>query len=75
MLRANLPQAVFDVRLEGVESFIVFAVQRLAFNELPETLNQIQIWRIGRQEEKVDAQRCRQILNEPTVLIAGIVEH
>ena len=75
IFRADLPQAVFDARLEGIESFVVFAVQRLALDELPETFNQIQIRRIGRQEEKFDAQQCGQIQDEPTVLIAGIVEH
>ena len=54
---------------------IVLGVQALLFDKLPEALNQIQIGRVGGQEQQLDAQPLRQTLHQRTPLIAGIVEH
>ena len=54
---------------------IVLGVQTRLFDKLPEALNQMQIRRVGGQEQQRDAQPLRQTLHQRAPLIAGIGEH
>jgi len=53
----------------------MFTVQHLLLDELPQSLNQVQIGRIGGQELQIDLQAPGQVHYYSTMLIAGIVQH
>lgn len=44
-----------DGVLEVGEGLVVLGVERLFLRELPEAFDEIQVWRIGRKEEKLDS--------------------
>jgi hypothetical protein len=69
----GLGEAVGDGLLEQVNVFIVGAVETFFAHEAPEPLNQIEIGRIGRQKEQLDAQLAGSLHYQSTALIAGIV--
>lgn len=70
----GLRQAIGDGGFEGLEVIVVFAIEALLFDKLPQALNEVQIGRIAREEEKFDIQRRRQRHDDLTSLITRVVK-
>jgi len=62
-----------DGSFEGIEIFIIMIVETFLFDEFPQALDQIQVGRVWRQEKQFDFQCKRQVHDQTTMLIAGIV--
>ncbi len=75
MATHGLGEAVYDRLLEQVKVFIVGAVETFFAHEAPESLNQIEIGRLGGQKEQLDAPLAGSLHYQPTALIACIVQH
>jgi|SRR3954451_16491623 len=61
--------------LEVCEIFIMLGIQTLFTDEAPETLNQIEIRRIWRQEQQFDVQLCGPLSHSFAILIPRIIEY
>ena len=62
MFGRNVFHAAVDGFAEFGEGVVVSAVENVAFDELPQSFDQVQIWRIRRQELELDIECRRQIL-------------
>ena len=51
MFRWDVVEATVDGTTELTEIVVVPTVQNVAFDELPKTLDQVEVWRIGRQKQ------------------------
>lgn len=65
----------FDRRLHGGKVGVAARVQTASLDELPESFDQIEIRRVTRQEQEVDAQRPGQRGHQMAMLVAGIIQH
>jgi len=68
-------QATVDRGTEFGEGVVVAAVEHVAFDELPQAFDQVEVGRIRGQELQLDVERRRQVDHQRAVLIAGVVEH
>ena len=73
MTTLSLGQAERDSLFEGREGVVVLGIKTLLLDEFPESLNQIKIGRVRRQEKELDVERVRQAHDKPTILISRIV--
>ena len=66
-LGAVFGRDVIEAAIDGVvelgEVVVVATVELVAFDELPQAFDQIQVRRVGRQEQKGDPQLLRQRLD------------
>jgi hypothetical protein len=60
---AKIGQEPLDRRTELSEASVVGIPQHLLAEELPEPLDQVQVWRVGRQKQKADVQPLSQPLD------------
>lgn len=74
MFDGKISQALADGLGEAVEVGVVFGVEALLFDELPEPFNEVEVGRVGGQEEQLDAQGGGVLNHDVTALIAGIVQ-
>ena len=51
MFRWDVVEATVDGTTEITEIVVVPTVQNVEFDELPKTLDQVEVWRIGRQKQ------------------------
>ena len=70
----NLSQTILNGLFEVRKGVVVNGVETFLFDKLPESLNQIEVWRIGGKEKKFETQVSGQILDKLAMLIAGIVQ-
>lgn len=75
MAGVGLGEARRDGLLEEGEVLVIGRVQTFLFDEFPKPLDEIEIGGIGRQVQHLDAERFGQIHDQPTFLIAGIIEN
>src|SRR5262249_52578641 len=71
----HLVEAVVDGRLELLEGIKPGGVQGLLANESPQAFDEVEVWRVGGQEQQADSQFLRQRLHQHAALIRGIVQH
>jgi len=71
---ASLFEAGLNGGGKGIEGCIKFGIETLLFYELPQPFNQIEVWRIGWQEEQFDVELGGQIDDQIAALIAGVIE-
>ena len=57
------------------EVIAVSAVEHVAFDELPQTFNQVEVGGIRRQKLQPDVERRGQIDDQSAVLISCVVQH
>jgi len=74
MRGVGLRQALNNGGFECREVGVIGGVEALLFNELPQSLNQVQVGRIGRKKTQLDLQACRERHHLGTALVAGIVQ-
>src|SRR5512135_811257 len=67
-------QTLRDRCLEPGEVFVVPAGQALLLHELPQPLDQVQVRRVGGQEQQLDPEFLGQLLDQHAPLIAGVVQ-
>ena len=61
--------------LEVGEGWVEFGVEDFFLRELPEALDEVQVWGIRRKKKKLDTERLGCCLNKLAALIAGVVEN
>lgn len=66
--------AVADRLAERAKVGVVFRVQDLLLDELPESLDEVQIGRVGGQVHQLDLQRFGQFSHDGALLISRVVE-
>lgn len=71
----DIVEAAVDGVAEFGEVFVVATVQHVAFDELPEAFDQVQVWGVRRQEQELDVERGCEGLHHSAVLIASVVEN
>lgn len=54
---------------------VIDRIETFLFDKFPQTLNQIEVGRIGGQEEEFEAQVSGQILDKLAMLVTGIVQY
>lgn len=75
MFGGDVVQAAIDRGLELLEGIVMSSVEHVAFDELPQSFDQVEVRRIGWQELQFDVEHCRQIHDQRAVLVAGVVQH
>ena len=75
ILSGNLSQTILNGLFEIRKGVVVNGVETLLFDKLPETFNQIEVWRIGGKEKEFETQVSGQILDKLAMLVAGIVQN
>jgi hypothetical protein len=70
----DVVEAAVDGAAEFGEIVVVATIESVAFDELPQSFNQIQVRGIRRQEQQLDVERRRQARHQYAALIAGVVE-
>ena len=68
-------EAVKDGGLELLVGGVVAAVEAILFDELPQPLDQVEVGRVARQEQQVDAPCDGVDHHELAVLVARVVQH
>ena len=74
VLGGDLVEAAVDGVAEVGEGFIVTTVQDIAFDELPQAFDEVEVRRVGRQKLLSDVERRGQIHDQRAVLIGGVVQ-
>jgi hypothetical protein len=54
---------------------VVSAVEDISFEEFPQSLDQVQVWRIRWQKHQLNVELFGQAFHQITMLIASVVEH
>ncbi len=72
---AAVTDAFVDRRAKQIETFVKTVVQAFLRDELPVTLDQVQVRRITRTKNQLDAELPGEFLNEKAVLISRIVKN
>ena len=67
--------AVADRLAERTKVGVVFRVQGLLLDELPKSLDEVQIGRVGRQVDQLYVQRFGQFSHHRAFLISGVVQN
>ena len=67
--------AVADRLAERAKVGVVFRVQGFLLDELPESLDEVQIGRVGRQVDQLDLQRFGHFSHHGALLISGVVQN
>src|SRR5262245_10557064 len=75
MVSCHLVEAIVDGRLELLEGIKPGGVQGLLADESPQAFDEVEVWRVGGQEQQADSQFLRQRLHQHAALIRGIVQH
>ncbi len=71
----DVVEAAVDGTAEFGEVVVAATVEHVAFDELPEAFDQIQVRGIRRQGEQLDVERRREALHHRAVVIACVVEN
>ena len=66
-------KATIDCSTKASEGVVMTTIQDLFFGKLPQPFNQVQVWRIRRQEQQLDIQTLGQVLHQGTRLIPSVV--
>ena len=60
---------------KSCEGFVVSISQTLCFNEPPDTLDQVEVWRVDREVEKVDPEGLSEVHDPPVSLVSRVVHY
>jgi hypothetical protein len=71
----NPIERFFDGRLKLTKRRVIATVERSTLGELPQPFDQIQVRRIGGEEQQGDPQLLRQLLDRRIALVTGVVEY
>ena len=75
MFRVGILDTISKGLFEAIKFWMVFGIQALFADMTPETLNQIQMRRIGWQVQQFNAQFGGMLEYQVAFLITGIIEH
>lgn len=68
-------EAVLNGSHELLGSGVVFAIEAILLDKLPQPLNEVEVGRITRQEQQLDVPRLGVVDDPPAMLVRGVVEH
>ena len=75
MFGMGLSKTSRDSIFESVEGIIILGVKTFLFDKFPQPFNQVQIWRVRRQEQQFNIKYVSHIHNQVTTLVASIIQN
>ena len=75
MFGMGLSKASRDSILESVAGIVILGIKTFFFDKFPQPFNQVQIWRVRRQEQQFNIKGVRHIYDQATTLVASIVQN